>query len=85
MLEERVSYIVNDARCQAALKEFSSFDPVDRWVWKHIKLYAAITVHPEGLAPIALCNYQGEHFKHISEFHALFKKSMDEIDDPFDK
>jgi len=84
MTDERISYILNDARCELALKEFAEYDTLDKWVWKHIKLYAAVTVHPSGLPPIALCNYRGEHFKYISEFHELFKKSMDEIDDPFD-
>ena len=84
MIEEKISYIINDARCELALSEFGNYYPVDNWVWKYMNLYSAITIHPEGLPPIAQCNYQGEHFKFISEFHTLFIKSMDEIDDPFD-
>ena len=84
MPEERISYIINDARCESALNDFGSAHPVDDWVWKHLKLYNDITIRPEGLPPIAQCHYHGEYFRYISEFHALFKKAMDEIDDPFD-
>jgi hypothetical protein len=84
MTEERVSYIINDARCELAMKEFASYNPITGWVWEYMKLYEAITIQPKGLPAIAQCNYQGEYFHNISEFHTLFKKSMDEIDDPFD-
>ncbi len=85
MINQKINFIINDAWCEIAINDyFEENQTLDQWVWKNINLYKAVTLHPDGLPPIALCNFRGEYFKYISEFHELFKKSLDEIDDPFD-
>ena len=82
-MDVQVSYIANDARCSKAIKEFNSKTSVDEWVWNNMSLFMAISIRVDGLPSIASCNYQGTHYRNISEFHELFRKSLNEIEDPF--
>lgn len=82
-MNDLVSYLVNDARCSIAIQEFNSKISVDEWVWANMPLFKTISISVDGLPSIASCNYQGQHYPNISEFHELFRKSLDEIDDPF--
>lgn len=78
-----ISHVLNDARCSIAIQEFNSKTSVDEWVWANMSLFKAISINIDGLPSIASCIYQGNHYSNISEFHELFRKSLDEIDDPF--
>lgn len=80
---ELLSYIANDARCSIAIKEFNNKIPVDEWVCANMSLFKTVSINVDGLPSIATCNYQGQHYPNISEFHELFRKSLDKIDDPF--
>ena len=79
----QVAYIANDTRCLIAIQEFNSKASVDEWVWANMSLFKAISINVDGLPSIASCNFQGTHYRYISEFHELFRKSLDQIDDPF--
>lgn len=78
-----LTYLANDTRCSIAIEEFNSKSSVDEWVWANMSLFKAISINVDGLPSIASCNYQGTHYRYISEFHELFWKSLDEIEDPF--
>jgi len=80
---EQLSYIVNDTRCSIAIQEFNSKASFDEWVWYNMSLFKTISIKVDGLPSIATCNYQGQYYPNISEFHELFRKSLDKIDDPF--
>ena len=82
-MTELFSFIANDSRCYNAIQEFNSKPLVDEWVWTNMNLFKAISIKVDGLPSIATCNYQGTHYRNISEFHELFRKSLGEIDDPF--
>ena len=84
-MEDQVSYIANDTRCSIAIQEFNNRSSVDEWVWANMPLFKTISISVDGLTSIASCNYQGNHYPNISEFHELFRKSLDEIDDPFSR
>jgi len=84
-MQDLLSYIVNDTRCITAIQQFNSKASVVEWVWANMSLYKAISINVDGLPSIASCNYQGTHYRYISEFHELFRKSLDEIDNPFTK
>jgi len=77
------SYIANDTLCSIAILEFYGKASVDEWVWANMSLFKAISINLDGLPSIASCNYQGTQYQYISEFHELFRKSLDEIEDPF--
>ena len=83
-MQELLSYIANDTICSIAIQEFNSKTSVDEWVWANMSLFTAISIRVDGLPSIASCNYQGQHYRNISEFYELFRKSLDEIDDPFE-
>jgi hypothetical protein len=78
-----ISHALNDARCSIAIQEFNSKTSVDEWVCANMSLFKAISISANGLPSIASCNYQGQHYSNISEFHDLFRKALDKIDDPF--
>lgn len=83
MTYEIFNYIANDVHCELAIQEFGSLLNAEDWVQKHSELYIKISIRPEGLPSISLSNYKGKHFMFISEFHALYCKTLKEIDDPF--
>jgi hypothetical protein len=80
---ELLSYIANDTRCSIAIQELNSKTSVDKWVWANMSLFKTVSINVDGLPSIASCNYQCRHYPNISEFHELFRKSLNEIDDPF--
>ena len=84
-MDDIVSFIVNDVRCSIAIQEFNSKTAVDEWVWSNLPLFKDISLKVDGLPSIASCNYQGNYYPNISQFHELFRRSLDEIDDPFTK
>jgi len=82
-MQDLLSYIVNDARCSVAIQEFNSKNSIDEWVCANMFLFKDISIKVDGLPIIANCNYQGNHYRYILDFHELFRKSLEEIDDPF--
>lgn len=83
MLPNEITYVVNDARCQAAIEEIESGMDTLKWLEEHLELYKDVTYGPEGKPRIAAFNYQGKHYSFISRFAILYMKKHHEIEDPF--
>ena len=64
-------------RCEKALKQVDN-NPIDTWLHQASKLFKAISIQPEGLPSIANANFEGVHYKFISEFHKLYKQKTQE-------
>ncbi len=82
-MAELKNYIINDARCEAAMGDFLKVASIEDWVFQNMELFNAISIRVNGLPSIASCNYQGKHFENIKEFHTFYRNAMDVMDDPF--
>ena len=78
-----ITYLANDARCQAAIEDLDSGMDTLKWLGENLELYKEVTYAPEGRPRIAACNYQGTHYSFISQFAVLYMKKHHEIEDPF--
>ena len=83
MFPSEITYVLNDARCQAAIEEIESGMDTLKWLGEHLGLYRDVTYAPEGKPRIAACNYQRKHYSFISQFAVLYMKKHHEIEDPF--
>ncbi|MBM3456178.1 MAG: hypothetical protein FJX80_13725 [Bacteroidetes bacterium] len=80
---DEITYILNDARCQAAIDEIEGGMDTLKWLGEYLELYKNVTYAPEGMARIAACNFHGKHFYFISQFAILYMKKHHEVEDPF--
>jgi hypothetical protein len=83
MDKELINFLINDARCEAALSDYLKAVSTEEWVYQNMQLFNAVSIRVNGLPSIASCNYQGKHFGNIKEFHTFFRNAMDVMDDPF--
>lgn len=83
MPSDEITYVLNDARCQAANEDLGTKMDTLKWLGENLELYMNVTYAPEGMPRIADCNYQGKQYSFISQFADLYKKKHHEIEDPF--
>ena len=69
-----ITYLANDARCQASIEDLDSGMDTLKWLGENLELYKEVTYAPEGRPRIAACTYQGTHYSFISQFAVLYMK-----------
>lgn len=82
-MEELITYIINDTRCELAIQDLRFSADHFRWVGAHLDLFLEVSYGGNSLPLIANCNFEGRHFKNISHFHRLFLEIRGGIEDPF--
>lgn len=83
MASNEITYIANDATCQAAIEEIEDGVDTLKWLGEYLELYKNVTYASEGMPRIAACYYEGKHYSFISQFAVLYMKKHHEIEDPF--
>ena len=68
-------YTELNKRCENALNELNIQD-MKTWLHRSIRLFNAISIQPEGLPSIVNANFEGIHYKFISEFHNAYKQRL---------
>ena len=74
----QIDYQTLNERCEKALKEID-INPIDTWLHLASKLFKAVSIQTEGLPSIANANFEGVHYKFISEFHKEYLKRFSQI------
>ena len=83
MSEDKITYIVNDTRCTAAIEDLENGMGPLTWLGQNLDLYLNISYKGEDLPRIANCNYMGTHYEGISKFFSLYEKTQRELEAPF--
>jgi len=68
MPDDKITYIVNDTRCTAAIEDLENAMGPLTWLGQNLDLYLNISYKGEGLPRIANSNYMGIHYEGISNF-----------------
>jgi hypothetical protein len=80
---EKLSYLINDTRCLAAIEDIENGMNSLKWLGQNLDLYLNISVKADGLPRIVNANYMGTHYEGISKFFSLYEKTQSELDAPF--
>lgn len=83
MINNEITYIANDASCQAAIEDLNRGMDTLQWLGQYLDLYINITYAPENSPRVADCNYLGNHYRYIHEFAILYMQKHVEFEDPF--
>ncbi len=71
---EKLSYLINDTRCLAAIEDLENGMNSLKWLGQNLDLYLNISVKADGLPRIANCNYMGKHYDGISNFSLFMRR-----------
>lgn len=83
MSNDKITYVVNDTRCTAAIEDLGKGMGPLTWLGENLDLYLNISYKREDLPRIANCNYMGTHYEGISKFFSLYEKTQRELEAPF--
>lgn len=82
-LQDYITYLANDTRCMAAIKDINDGMDTLKWLGVNLDLYVNVTYAPDDHSRVADCNYNGAFFRNIAEFAEMYLKKHHEVEDPF--
>lgn len=74
----QIDYQSLNERSEKALKEIDN-NTIETWLHLASKLFKAVSIQPEGLPSIANTNFEGVHYKFISDFHKEYLNRLSQI------